>query len=192
MRRIDRPGRKKVDAQADAFFEECVDALKDAQSLSSASGERSDSNTGALEEFYDEIFSEMQDSAIEELINKKDTLDTNQKKLFDHVLKHRRETRVEQDYEYICALVKKLPVISITKNHYMKIIRDRHLPAHTKVDKMIVIAQSIIEKRDSKKQGFLDKHFYSKENVIHRAIASIHQNEEETLVSNESAPTPAE
>lgn len=191
MRRIDRPGRKKVDAKADAFFEECVNALKESPTLSSNSGERSDSNPETLEELYDEVFSDMKDSAIEDLINKKE-LDNKQQKLFDHILQHRLATRVEQDYEHICALVKKLPVISITKNLYLKIIRDRGLPATAKIDKMIVIAQSIIDKRDTKKDGFLNKHFYSKENVIHRAIASIHQNEEATLVSTDSVLTPAE
>ncbi len=192
MRRIDRPGRKKVDADADAFFEECVNALKDAPNLSTNSSERSDSSTGALEELYDEVFSEMRDSDIKKLLNKEEVMDTKQRQLFDHVLQHRRETKVVEDYEQICALVKKLPLISITKNLYLKIIRDRNLPVTSKINKMVIIAKSIIDKRDTKKQGFLDKHFYSKENVIHRAIASIHQNEEESLAVIENALTPAE
>lgn len=190
MRRIDRPGRKKSDEQADSFFEECVEALKKSGSLNTP--EKSDSPTSELEALYDEVFSDMQDSAIEALLNKKGALDNNQRKYFGHVLQHRRETRVIQDYEHICALVKKLPVISMTKNLYLKIIRDRQIPNHTKVDRMILIAQSIIEKRDTKKQGFLDKHFYSKENVIHRAIASIHQNEDEEVISHENLMTPTE
>lgn len=173
--------RKSADVKADNFFDECVNALKDTH-LTNEKAKRKAS--GDATELYQQVFGEISDNEIEEMLKRNAALDHEQQEYFNHILQEHHETKYAEKYQALCALVNKLPQHSHSKTKYMEIIRSHKITTNEKIQKIIDLALAIIKSRDSHTCGFL-RHFYSDENQIHRAIADVSLNDDEALTLNE-------